>query len=236
MLYIMVVMESKTLYICDLATLGYQQAWETQLAAHRLCLDGEVGGIILTLEHPPVLTMGKNSSSEHLLANPEQLRDLGVGFVHTDRGGEVTAHEPGQLVFYGILPLRNFGLSPKSYICMLESFMIDTLAEFRIVAERDPKNPGVWVDKAKVGAVGVRIKDRVAMHGFSLNVCNDLTTFEHIIPCGIKDRTVTTVSQLLQRTVSRGEVGLVLNQKIRQVFKNLIEIDSKQLNQLILKK
>jgi lipoate-protein ligase B len=129
---------------------------------------------------------------------------------HIDRGGEVTAHEPGQLVVYPILKLADHGLAPKSYVALLERAVIATLARFGVTATIDAERPGVWVGFNKICAVGVRVKERATLHGIALNVSNDLSTFREIVACGLQGRGVTTLGRVLRRDVTVPEIAEAL--------------------------
>jgi lipoate-protein ligase B len=167
---------------------------------------------IIALEHPPVITFGKNASAEHLLVPKAILAMRGVESVQTDRGGELTAHEPGQLVVYPIVPVT----SVRKYVRCLEESVIQELATYGITAATDSEYPGVWVGHEKICAIGVRVKDRVSMHGLALNVCNTLATFSLIVPCGIKGRGVTTMRRLLDRRVDVADVQRGLLARLRE--------------------
>jgi len=200
--------------IIDLGLMSYGSALERQNVWHEAVVQGE-DPVILTVEHYPVLTLGKNSSLENLLFSREHYRGLGIEIFETERGGEVTAHLPGQLVVYPILDVHRYKLSVRDYIYGLESAVIETLKNFGIVAARDPQLPGVWVGSEKICAIGVRIKSRVTMHGLALNVDNDLDIFSKIVPCGIRARGVTSMSSILRKKISMSAVRAKL-------LKNLI--------------
>ena len=183
--------------IIDLGVLRYGEALSRQEAAHAEISADCRPGIIFTVEHEPVLTMGKNSEQGNLLFAREFYENQGVEIFDTERGGQVTAHMPGQLVVYPILNMTTLGLTVRSYVNILEESVIQTLAKYDIKAHRDPEHPGVWVGHEKICAMGVRIKSRVSMHGLALNVNNDLSLFGKIIPCGIKFRGVTSIERHL---------------------------------------
>ena len=185
------VAEVEDLGLCDYAT-----AWQRQQQVHAQVLAGDRPNTILLVEHPTVVTLGKNARPEHLLVTSAILESAGIALVETDRGGEVTGHEPGQLVVYPILRLTDYRLSPRKYVCLLEKSVIATLAKFGVRGQIDPEYPGVWVGQRKVCAIGIRIKQRISMHGIALNVCNDLRVFESMVPCGISGRSVTSMSSL----------------------------------------
>ncbi len=182
--------------VISCGVMSYASAWDLQLRCHASVRDGQHPGYLLLLEHAPVLTMGKNASKQYLLAKDEQLRAQGVEVFQSDRGGEVTAHMPGQLVVYPILPVQRLKISPKSYVQMLLDTIVATLAELGIDAHPDDDFPGVWVGPKKICAIGIRIKERVSLHGLALNVENDLSLFDSIIPCGIRDKGVCSLRSL----------------------------------------
>jgi lipoyl(octanoyl) transferase len=144
-------------------------------------------GALLILSHLPVVTLGKNAGAELTLGStPRHV---------SDRGGKATAHEPGQLVCYPILPMTFYGLGPRDYVGILCQSVICLLAEEGILAREDPDYPGVWVGDKKICAVGIRIENRITSHGLALNVSNSLDAFQGITPCGILDRGVTTMGR-----------------------------------------
>lgn len=191
--------------VIDLGLMSYGAAMEQQSFWHAKVVGGE-RPVILTVEHRPVLTLGKNASLENLLFSQEYYSKQGVELFETERGGEVTAHMPGQLVVYPIIDVNKQKLSVRDYVSALESAVIDTLDFFGIRAKRDPELPGVWVEASKICAIGVRVKSRVTMHGLALNINNDLSLFDKIVPCGIKARSVTSMSKILGTNVQQTEV------------------------------
>src|SRR4051812_33486957 len=193
---------------CCLRQLGridYASALQLQqkLAADRK--QGIVPDHLLLLEHPHVITMGRNGHDENLLASAEILERAGIEFFATDRGGDVTYHGPGQLVGYPILDLRDFQRDVGAYVRAIEQTIIDTLAEYGIEAGRIPKLTGVWAGDRKIAAIGVHLSRWVTSHGFALNVATDLSYFQYIVPCGLT-KPVTSMAQLGVRA-SLDEVG-----------------------------
>ena len=166
---------------------------------------GERPNTLLLLEHPPVYTKGRLSRADHLLLSPEQTKAKGIAVYETDRGGQVTFHGPGQLVAYPVVDLREWG-GPLKYVRALERIIVDTLADFQIKAGLVEGLTGVWVGDAKLAAIGVKISRGVAYHGFAINVSTDLSYYDYIVPCGIEDRPVTTMAQLLGSPVDMEEV------------------------------
>ena len=181
----------------------YRQAWELQRSLVEQRKAQEIEDTILFLEHPPVITLGRNAKSEHVLSSPEILEQSGVELVETDRGGEVTYHGPGQLVGYLILDLSAIRRDVVWYVRTLEEALIRTAKDFGLSAGRMEGRPGVWVNQAKVAAIGIHISRWVTSHGFALNLETDLNFFRHIVPCGIAAYPVTSFQQLLGKPVNR---------------------------------
>lgn len=176
---------------------AYDEALAWQQARAEAVRTGAALEALAVLQHPPVYTLGMRGERRHVLATPEALAARGAGLVPTDRGGDVTFHGPGQLVAYPILDLRRRELGPATYVRMLETVLIDTLARFGIEAGRVPGRPGVWAEESKVAALGVRVRGGVCTHGVALNVSTDLGWFDAIVPCGIADAGVTSMERLL---------------------------------------
>lgn len=191
--------------VLRLGRMDYATAWELQ---RRLAEDVRQGGTerLILLEHPPTYTLGARAREAHLLVSEATLRALGAQVFRVDRGGDVTYHGPGQLVGYPILDVRARGLGPVAYVRLLEETIIEALRSFGVTGTRVEGYPGVWVDGAKIAAIGVRIAGGVSMHGFALNVNTDLSFFERIVPCGLKDVSVTSLQAVLGRAVDLDEV------------------------------
>ena len=185
----------RTCGVRQLGRIDYRAALELQqqLVAERK--QGVGCDHLLLLEHPHVITLGRNGHLENLLASDEILERAGISFYPTDRGGDVTYHGPGQLVGYPILDLRDWKRDVGAYVRGVEQAIIDTLAEYGIAAGRIPKLTGVWVGERKIAAIGVHISRWVTSHGFALNVSTDLTYFQYIVPCGLT-KPVTSMAEL----------------------------------------
>src|SRR5678815_1302846 len=179
----------EALATCEVVHLGrvrYSEAIQLQQTVVERRKRGEIPDQLLIVEHPHVVTMGRNGHSENLLASPELLERAGIDFHHTDRGGDVTYHGPGQIVGYPIVDLRAWKRDVGAYLRALEQVLIETLDEFGIAAGRMQGATGVWVDGATVAAMGVHISRWVTSHGFALNVDPDLDYFRYIVPCGLR--------------------------------------------------
>ncbi len=192
------------------------QALQTELHERRVA--GEIPDTLLLLEHPHVYTIGRRGNASDVLWDADAQRARGVDVVETDRGGQVTYHGPGQLVGYPIVDL-GAGADLVGYVRNLENVMTGTLQRFGIDATGDRDNSGAWVGDAKIGAIGVRVARNVTKHGFALNIAPDLSYFAGIVPCGITDKGVTSMSLELRRAVPVGEVAVIVADQFETVFR-----------------
>jgi lipoyl(octanoyl) transferase len=207
----------------DLGLMDYRRAWAYQETIHAAVAEGAPQRLLL-VEHPPVITFGRRpETAANLLASQEQLAKLGVELVHSDRGGDITFHGPGQIVAYPIVRLADHGLSVGGYVRALENSVIAALANLGVEARRQNGAVGVWTrdgDRlAKIAAIGVRIRRGVSMHGLALNVRTDLSYFNLIIPCGLTDKSVTSLGKILPNpTPPLDQVKSVLVRALEQTF------------------
>jgi len=195
-----------------LGRIGYREALALQESTARALKDAQLAGMtageaLLLLEHPPVITLGRNAAEADVLAGGERLAALGVTVEKTNRGGQVTYHGPGQLVGYPILDLNPDRRDVGRYLRDLEEALIRTLATYGLEAGRSPGWTGVWVGNEKIAAIGVHLSRWVTTHGFALNVTTDLDAFSLIVPCGIRTRGVTSMQRRLGRPVDLEEVA-----------------------------
>ncbi|MBZ5632450.1 MAG: lipoyl(octanoyl) transferase LipB [Acidobacteriia bacterium] len=174
-----------TCELVDAGRVGYVRALALQTNMVERRKRGEIPDQLLIVEHPHVVTMGRNGHMENVLATPDILQRAGIELHHTDRGGDVTYHGPGQIVGYPIIDLREWKRDVVAYVRALEQVLIEALAEFGISGVRQPGATGVWVEGAKVAAIGVHISRWVTSHGFALNLDTDLDYFKYIVPCGL---------------------------------------------------
>ena len=181
--------------VVQLGTVDYATALRLQRSLVELRKQEKIGDTLLLLEHPPVITLGRNADAKNVIASRELLAEKGVELSECDRGGDVTFHGPGQLVGYPIFDLRGFTtrIGAVEYVRRVEETLIRTCADFAIEAERIAGMTGVWTAGGKIAAIGVHISRGVTSHGFALNVTTDLRDFELIVPCGISDRAVTSL-------------------------------------------
>lgn len=195
----------KTAWLVDCGQMPYGRAWALQRAVVSARQEDRIPDVLLFAEHPPVITVGRAGRASNILAPRDALTARGVEVYDIERGGDVTYHGPGQLVGYPILNLRALDEDVVRYVRLLEAAMIATVGAWGIAADRVRGYPGVWVEDAKIAAIGVAVKRKVTMHGFALNVDPDLSYFDLINPCGL-GRPVTSMARLLGRPVSVGEV------------------------------
>ena len=216
-------------YFEDLGTIDYQMAWEYQKNLFNRLIDAKKSGgkgqnHLLFCEHPHVYTLGKSGNRQNLLITNEQLKQRKATFVAVDRGGDITYHGPGQIVGYPVFDLDTIPISIKDFVFNIEEALILTLRAYNIRATRLEKATGVWLDahhaiKArKIAAIGMRIHNKVSMHGFALNVNTDLTYFEHIIPCGLRGKGVTSMAKELGSQVEEEAVKKRLLHSLEEVF------------------
>jgi len=206
---------------CQVSWLGmidYQEAWDLQARLAHERAQRLISDQLLLLEHQHVFTFGRRGRTENVLSNDEQITAAGAQLIHSDRGGDVTYHGPGQLVGYPILFLEETERDVPGYVRHLEEAVIRTLADYGIAAGRERQYPGVWVGDEKICAVGVKISEWVTLHGFALNVSTDLDFFRHIVPCGIAGKGVTSMERLLPGVPAVRKVGDAFAVHFAEVF------------------
>ena len=192
---------------------SYDDGYQLQLATHKQVVSGERPDTVLLLEHSSVYTAGKRTEMH-------ELPDDGSEFVETNRGGKITWHGPGQLVGYPIMRLPN-PIDVVAYVRYLEQTLIDVIAEFGVTGVRVAGRTGVWVDTPlgtqKVAAIGIRVSEKVTMHGFALNCSNSLEPYEHIVACGISDATNTTLSLLTGQLITPAIAASLVEKKMGEI-------------------
>jgi lipoyl(octanoyl) transferase len=207
----------------DLGAMRYAEASALQkriVAARKL---GAVPDMLLLVEHPQVITLGRNAKREHLLASPSLLRQMNVEVSESDRGGDITYHGPGQLVAYPILNLGEIKRDLVWYVRQLEEAMIRASADFGVNAERHAGRTGIWAetasgDEEKLGAIGVHVSRWITSHGLAYNVSTDLRYFDLIVPCGIRDKRATSLEKLCGRAMGISEVAQQIVRHVGDCF------------------
>ena len=222
----------------DLGLIDYKEAWDrqTDLFNSILAVKSEnrnlpnneqkiTNNYLLFCEHPHVYTLGKSGDENNLLIKKEQLHTIGATYYHINRGGDITYHGPGQLVVYPVIDLENFFTDIHQYMRLLEEAVIQTLHEFKITSGRISGLTGVWLGieheatAKKICALGVKTSRWVTMHGLALNVNTDLSYFNHMVPCGIRDKAVTSMDKELDHTVDMVRLQATLKSKIVELFR-----------------
>ncbi len=218
-------------YIVDLGLLDYGKAWDLQHRLWQRRVDGGLPDLLLLLEHPHVITLGRRGNRSFLIASPEELEKKQVSLFHVERGGDVTYHGPGQMVGYPILNLKEYGYRLVRYVDQLEEVLIRLLRDFGIEAKRDALNRGVWVGHEKIASIGVAIKRWVSFHGFALNYATDLDYFRMIHPCGLEGVSMTSIGKLLGRNILREELKERVSVHFNELFER--EWEEKKLEEII---
>lgn len=219
----------------DLGLKDYKEVWEYQNKLFQKVIDIKLANrerekqeptpnYFLFTEHPHVYTLGKSGNMNNLLLSEDQLKEKGITFFKSNRGGDITYHGPGQIIGYPIIDLDNFFPDIHLYMRKLEEVIILTIADYGLKGERSKGETGVWLDVGtpfarKICALGVRTSRWVTMHGFALNITTNLGYFDHIIPCGIKGKAVTSMKAELGKTISQKEIKLKILHHFSKVFK-----------------
>lgn len=213
-------MESDRIEIIDLGRMAYAEALARQIRrVERMKSDAEAPEALLLVEHdPPVFTLGRGADRSNILVEGEWLTRRGIEVIETNRGGDVTYHGPGQLVGYPILRLDRRGRDVHQHLRNLEETVLRVLRHYGLSGERIPGKTGVWIESRKIAAVGVAVSRWIAYHGFSFNVATNPEHFEAIVPCGIRDRTVTDLCAEVKRPVSTDEVKPLVIECFEAVF------------------
>ena len=196
----------------------YAEAYAKQIERRDAIEEGTAGNALFLLEHARTFTLGRSAHEENLLHSRAELAERGIDVCDVDRGGDVTYHGPGQLVAYPILDLQHWEKSVPWYLRTLEDVIIDTLAHYGLNGERIPKFTGVWVNGAKVAAIGVGFHQWVSYHGIAINLNPNMDDFTLIVPCGIADKAVTSLHQLLDAPPTMDELKDVFEGCFRERF------------------
>jgi len=208
---------SRDLLICDLGRISYKQAWDIQKKYFQLRRSNEISDLFFLCEHPHTYTLGKVAHKENLLYNENELKERGIEVFDIDRGGDITYHGPGQIVGYPIINLSDWKKDTHLYLRSLEEVIIKTCSDYGVDSKRVEKYTGVWVEDRKICAIGIKVSRWITMHGFAFNANTDLNLFKGIIPCGIKEKDVTSLKKELN-------TELDLKQVINKIVNNFISV------------
>jgi lipoyl(octanoyl) transferase len=226
-------MDNKILTYCDLDFMDYKEAWDLQHEIHSKRVSGEVEDCLFLLEHPNTYTLGKTAHKENLIGSEDYLKKNEISVYDIDRGGDITYHGPGQIVGYPIIDLNNWQKDTHKYLRALEEVIIKTCNDYGLMCGRNPEHTGVWVDERKIAAIGIKVSRWVTLHGFAFNVNTDLNLFNGIIPCGIQDKSVTSLSKEINRIINIQEVKEKLLTNFKEVFgySNILSVQEEDLFQ-----
>jgi lipoate-protein ligase B len=212
----------QSVWLVNLDTVLYADALALQHRVVEARKRGALNNVLVLLEHPPVFTLGRNANETNVLASRDLLQRLGIQVFRVERGGDVTYHGPGQLVGYPILDLHNFRLDVGWFVRSMEETLIRALADFGIRGKRIEKLVGVWLDMpngdAKIVQIGARIEQWITYHGFALNVSPNLSHFDLIVPCGIHDKAVTSMTRVLNAPIEMRAVRERVAARFAEVF------------------
>ncbi len=211
---------AKKMYFAGyLGVIPYESALKLQRRLAQARGEGSIPDVVLLLQHPPVLTIGRFRGEEDIVVPREVLAQQGIAVCHTNRGGSITYHGPGQLVGYPILDLKELGMGVREYVAQLEEVIIRLLLGMGIRGHRVAGFPGsIWVDGEKVCSIGIHVSHYITWHGFALNVNTDLHHFEYINPCGIKEKVMTSISKLLGYPVDTEAIAGALLDSFSETF------------------
>ena len=212
-------MSIRPLNIINLQIEPYKKIWDFQKKLYQLRLNNLIDDTLILLEHPHTYTLGKSANRNHLLAANETLLEDEIDVFEIDRGGDITYHGPGQIVGYPIIKLNDLYEDVHRYLRELEELIIRTLAESQVAAVRDNDYTGVWVNKNKIAAIGIKVSRWITMHGFAFNINTDLSFFGKIIPCGIFEKGVTSLAQELGTKINLENVKEVVIKHFCEIFK-----------------
>lgn len=203
----------------DCGIISYSRAYELQVQIFEAVKSRSLPGVILLLEHRPVITAGSNKNFRNLLIGKEKLQRQGIELAQSDRGGDITLHSPGQVVCYTIINLAAFGKDLSLFVYNLEEVLIDILKKFKIPSTRIKGHRGVFSDEQKIASIGLKVRKWITFHGFSLNVNNDLKYFDYIIACGLRNYPQTSMKKILKRSVDISGVKEGIVKSFGDIFK-----------------
>jgi lipoyl(octanoyl) transferase len=209
---------SKILKYSDLGLIDYQKAWDLQHSLFEKRRANTIDDTLLLLEHPHTYTFGKSADKSNLLFDDEELKKREISLFDIDRGGDITYHGPGQIVGYAIIDLKIWEQDTHKYLRALEEVIIQTLAEYGIVSGRIENHTGVWVEDKKICALGIKVSRWISMHGFALNINTDMNLFNGIIPCGIENKGVVSLKEIIGENIPIEKVKTIIVEKFKLVF------------------
>lgn len=222
----------RNLIYCDLGFIDYKDAWDIQKSIHQSRAENKIDDIFFLLEHPHTYTLGKTADKKNLVGDKKYLDENNISVYDIDRGGDITYHGPGQIVGYPIINLTNWKQDTHKYLRSIEEIIIRVCNEYGLDAKRIEKLTGVWIDDRKICAIGIKVSRWITMHGFAFNINTDLNLFNGIIPCGISDKQVTSLSKELNREIILTQVKEKIIHHFMNEF-NYSQIELKSKNEIM---
>lgn len=222
----------RNLIYCDLGFIDYKDAWDLQKSIHQSRAENKIDDILFLLEHPHTYTLGKTADKKNLVGDKKYLDENNISVYDIDRGGDITYHGPGQIVGYPIINLTNWKQDTHKYLRSIEEIIIRVCNEYGLDAKRIEKLTGVWIDDRKICAIGIKVSRWITMHGFAFNINTDLNLFNGIIPCGISDKQVTSLSKELNSEITLTEVKEKIIHHFMNEF-NYSQIELKSKNEIM---
>jgi len=202
----------------DLGLISYDESFQLQLELFESIRKNDLPGVLLLLEHPPVITIGSNRSTENLLIEKSVLSEKGIDIVQSNRGGDITLHAPGQLICYPVFNLKYFKKDLTLFVYNLEEVIMETLNIYNITGNRLKKHRGVFTGTKKIASIGLKVRKWITIHGLSLNINIDLSYFENIVACGLKDLPQTSMSEILGKDIPINNVKELIRKSFENIF------------------
>jgi lipoyl(octanoyl) transferase len=204
--------------VFDLGQISYGEAFQLQLGLFEFIKENDLPGTLLLLEHPPIITIGSNRSTENLLVKKDSLSKKGIDIVQSNRGGDITLHAPGQLICYPVFNLKYFKKDLSLFVHNLEEVIIETLNAYGISSSRVKKHRGVFTGTKKIASIGLKIRKWITLHGLSLNININLSYFDNIVACGLKDFPQTSISEILGKDIPINNVKELMQKSFENIF------------------
>ena len=210
--------DTRGISVFDLGLVPYDESFQLQLELFGSIRKNDLPGVLLLLEHPPVITIGSNRSTKNLLTQEAVLSKNGIAVIQSSRGGDITLHAPGQLICYPVFNLKYFKKDLTLFVCNLEEVIIETLNIYNIVGNRIKKHRGVFTGTKKIASIGLKVRKWITIHGLSLNINIDLSYFENIVACGLKDLPQTSMSEILGKDIPINNVKELMRKSFENIF------------------
>ena len=209
---------TRSISVFDLGLIPYDESFQLQLELFESIRKNDLPGVLLLLEHPPIITIGSNRSTENLLTEQDVLSEKGIDVVQSNRGGDITLHAPGQLICYPVFNLKYFKKDLTLFVHNLEEVIIETLNIYDISGSRIKKHRGVFVGTKKIASIGLKVRKWITNHGLSFNISIDLSYFENIVACGLKDFPQTSISEILGKDIPINDVKELIQKSFENIF------------------